>query len=166
MPGDIPDIRFRLPNTFELVPEIVVDDGPAKGLLIGQNAPKDTFEAVFLGKHAEAPHRGVWLDTRGAHAVYVMGKRRSGKSYTLGALAEGLVSATWLRQGSSQPAVIILDSMNVFLTMSFGVAETFRFAVLQAATGRHLDDPQPPPVRAQRFNLQSSIIIILRARRG
>lgn len=125
MPGDIPDIRFRLANTFALVPEIVVDEGPAKGLIIGQNAAKDGFEAIFLGKHAETPHRGVWLDIRGAHAVYVMGKRRSGKSYTLGALAEGLVSATWLRQGSTQPAVIILDTMNVFLTMPFGVADTF-----------------------------------------
>ncbi len=125
MPGDIPDLRFRLPETFAVQPELVIDEGPARGLLIGQNAPREEFDAVFLGKHAEAPHKTVWLDARGAHAVYVMGKRRSGKSYTLGAIAEALVSDTWLRQGGASQAVLILDSMNVFLTMPFTVEATY-----------------------------------------
>src|SRR6266566_4559527 len=125
MPGDIPDVRFRLPETFAVQPELVTDEGPAKGLLIGQNAPREQFEAVFLGKHAEAPHKTVWLDARGAHAVYVMGKRRSGKSFTLGAIAEGLVSRTWVHQGVVDQAVLILDTMNVFLTMPFSVGATY-----------------------------------------
>lgn len=125
MPGDIPDVRFRLSETFAVQPELVTDEGPAKGLLIGQNAPREQFEAVFLGKHAEAPHKTVWLDARGAHAVYVMGKRRSGKSYTLGAIAEGLISNSWLRQGGASQAVLILDTMNVFLTMPFSVERTY-----------------------------------------
>jgi hypothetical protein len=53
-----------------------------------------------------------------------MGKRRSGKSYTLGALAEGLVSKTWVKQGGFDQGIVILDTMNVFLTMPFSVAAT------------------------------------------
>src|SRR5258706_11588710 len=66
-------------------------------------------------------HRNVWLDIEGAHAVYLMGKRRSGKSFTLGVLAEGIVSNHWIRQGTMEQGVLILDTMNVFLTMSYGV---------------------------------------------
>ena len=95
------------------------------GLLIGQNAPSENIDAIFLGKHAEAGQQNVWMDVRGAHVLYVMGKRRSGKSYTLGGIAEGLVSNTWVRQGQMSPAVLILDTMNVFLTMPFTVEETF-----------------------------------------
>jgi len=55
-----------------------------------------------------------------------MGKRRSGKSYTLGALAEGLVAQSWIRQGTDRQGVLILDTMNVYLTMPIPVAETVR----------------------------------------
>lgn len=124
MPGKVPDVRFRLPHTFAMQPELVSDVGPAKSLLIGQNAEGASFEAIYLGKHAEPPHRDTWLDVRGAHVIYVMGKRRSGKSYTLGTIAEALVSKTWVKQGTMSQGVMILDSMNVFLTMPFSVVET------------------------------------------
>lgn len=124
MAGDIPDTRFRLPHTFAAKPNLMCDEMSDKGLLIGQNVTKESVEAIFLGKHAEAPHRNVWMDTRGAHVLYVMGKRRSGKSYTLGSIAEGLVSDTWVRQGEMRPGVLILDTMNVYLTMPFTVEET------------------------------------------
>ena len=126
MAGTIPSARFRLPQTFSISPELSCDDGPEKGLIIGQNAPNRAFEAIYLGKHAEAPHKDVWMDIRGAHVLYVMGKRRSGKSYTLGAIAEGLVSKNWIRQGTTEPAVLILDTMNVFLTMPYTVTDTFK----------------------------------------
>ncbi len=92
--------------------------------MIGQNAPRENTEAIYLGKHAETGYRNVWLDTRGAHVLYVMGKRRSGKSYTLGVLAEGLVAQSWIKQGSMSPGVLILDTMNVYMTMPFGVEGT------------------------------------------
>jgi hypothetical protein len=92
--------------------------------VIGRNNQNAPLQAVYLGKHAETPHRNVWMDTRGAHVLYVMGKRRSGKSYTLGALAEGLVSNTWVRQGTFDQGIVILDTMNVFLTMPFSVSNT------------------------------------------
>jgi uncharacterized protein len=124
MAAEIPDTRFRLAHSFAILPELAVDEGPSRGLLIGRNSDQGSTRAVFLGKHAEAPHRNVWMDIRGAHVLYVMGKRRSGKSYTLGALTEGLVSQSWVRQGDFQQGIIVLDTMNVFLTMPFTVGNT------------------------------------------
>ena len=122
MPGSIPEVNFRLEHSFSVNPDFVTDSGPGNGLLIGAHA-RGSFEAMYIGKQAESPFRNVWADLRGAHAVYVMGKRRSGKSYTLGALAEGLAAASWMRQGQCEQGIIILDTMNVYLTMPFGVAE-------------------------------------------
>ena len=124
MAGDIPDARFRLPHTFAIEPELVIDEGPGRGIVIGRNNQTAPLQAVYLGKHAETPHRNVWIDVRGAHVLYIMGKRRSGKSYTLGALAEGLVSNAWVKQGSFDQGIIILDTMNVFLTMPFSINDT------------------------------------------
>ena len=128
MPGsketEIPDIRFRLSHKYRVLPALTCDRMTDGGPLIGQNAPSNDIDAIFIGKHAEAEHRNVWMDMRGAHVLYVMGKRRSGKSYTLGGIAEGLVSNTWVRQGGMSPAVLILDTMNVFLTMPFAVEDT------------------------------------------
>ena len=124
-PGkDIPDIRFRLPHKFAALPALTCDPMTDNGLLIGQNSTAADPDAIFIGKHAEAGNQNVWMDVRGAHVLYVMGKRRSGKTYTLGALAEGLVSKSWVNQGEVTPAVLILDTMNVFLTMPFAVQDT------------------------------------------
>lgn len=123
MTAEIPDARFRLAHTFVVQPELAADEGPARGIVIGRNNDKAPLQAIYLGKHAETPNRNVWMDVRGAHVLYIMGKRRSGKSYTLGALAEGLVSNSWVKQGEFSQGVIVLDTMNVFLTMPFGVAD-------------------------------------------
>ena len=120
----IPDANFRLEHAFTVRPDLVVDKGPARGILLGQHGSNPETDAMFVGKQAETPFRNVWLDTRGAHVVYIMGKRRSGKSYTLGVVAEGLVGRGWFAQTSQPQAVLILDTMNVYLTMPFGVTDT------------------------------------------
>ena len=125
MPGSIPESNFRLDHGFAIKPELRADQGPAKSILVGRNSPLPDIDALYLGKQAETPYRDVWLDTRGAHVIYVMGKRRSGKSFTLGILAEGLAAKGWLKQGSMSQGVLILDTMNVFLTMPFGVQRTY-----------------------------------------
>ena len=141
MPGKIPQSRFRLPHTFAAQPSLSCDEMPDGSWLVGQNISKENVEAIYLGKHAEAPHRNVWMDIRGAHVLYVMGKRRSGKSYTLGSIAEGLVSESWVHQGLMSPGVLILDTMNVYLTMSFAVEDT-------------LSDGNPELVEARKWNLE------------
>lgn len=145
MAGKIPDARFRLSHTFTAQPALRCDPMTDKGLLIGQNAAKETVEAIYLGKTAEAPHQNVWMDTRGAHVLYVMGKRRSGKSYTLGSIAEGLVSETWVHQGEMAPGVLILDTMNVYLTMPFTVEGT-------------LSEDSPELKEARRWRLEAEDI--------
>ena len=120
----IPSLSFRLSTSFSLKPPLEADVGPGSGVLVGRTSTeRDETQAVFMGKMAERPYSSVWLDTRGAHVVYLMGKRRSGKSYTLGALAEALVSGGWLRQGGMRQGVLILDTMNVYLTMPFSAGE-------------------------------------------
>lgn len=125
MSGTVQRASFRLEHSFTAKPDLSVDQGPGKGILMGQNAPGQSIEGIYLGKRAETPFEDVWLDVRGAHVVYVMGKRRSGKSYTLGVIAEGLATDTWLHQGSLEQGVLILDTMNVYMTMASGVYETF-----------------------------------------
>lgn len=125
MDKDIPQANFRLEHGFAVKPDLSVDSGPDNSILMGRVGPAEDAEAIYLGKQAETPYRNVWLDTRGAHVLYVMGKRRSGKSYTLGVLAEGLVAQGWTKQGSTAQGVLILDTMNVFLTMPFGSTDTY-----------------------------------------
>lgn len=124
MDREIPQATFRLEHGFSAKPDLSVDPGPGNSILMGRVGPADDIEAIYLGKHAETPYRNVWLDTRGAHVLYVMGKRRSGKSYTLGVLAEGLAAQGWTKQGTTSQGVLILDTMNVFLTMPFGSVDT------------------------------------------
>ena len=125
MPGKIPRTQFRIEHSFTAKPELTADPGPGRdSILMGQVGSRENANAVFVGKQAEPPFRDVWMDVRGAHVLYVMGKRRSGKSYTLGVLAEGLASKSWVRQGGDSQAVLIIDTMNVFLTMPFVTAET------------------------------------------
>jgi hypothetical protein len=125
VPVEIPQTTFRLEHGFAVKPDLTVDVGPANSILMGRVGSDETVDAIYLGKHAETPYRNVWLDTRGAHVLYVMGKRRSGKSYTLGVLAEGLAASTWIRQGAMEQGILILDTMNVYLTFPFSSTETY-----------------------------------------
>src|SRR2546425_7511775 len=84
-----------------------------RAFLVAQVSDEGPPEAVYLGKIAEfngAMGKDVWLDTKAAHVVYVIGKRRSGKSYSLGAIVEGLVSNS-LSVGEKKHATLILDTL-------------------------------------------------------
>ena len=123
MSQEIPQLPFRTPFGFSVKPDLEAPKGPAGHIVLGDTGSDAPTSAIFVGKSAERPYAGVWLDTEGAHVVYVMGKRRSGKSYTLGVLAEGLVTSGWMRQGDSAQGVLILDTMNVYLTMPFAATD-------------------------------------------
>src|SRR3989344_1406928 len=59
----------------------------------------------------------VYLDVAGAHVVFIVGKRGSGKSYSLGAIAEGLSDLpTEIKQNLS---IILLDTMGIYWTMKY-----------------------------------------------
>lgn len=142
---ETPNLSFRLPTSYAAKPQLESDVGPDRGILIGRTSPEgDQTSAVFLGKAAERPYSNVWMDVEGAHVVYVMGKRRSGKSYTLGVIAESLASTGWIRTGSKEQGILILDTMNVYLTMPYVAEEA---AVDDSAIRADLDKWQLPKSR-------------------
>lgn len=59
----------------------------------------------------------VHLDVAGSHVVFVVGKRGSGKSYSMGIVAEGLIDLPLeIKQNLS---IILLDTMGIYWTMKY-----------------------------------------------
>jgi len=138
MTATIPDLAFRIDPAYEFEGKLVAPELDGDNVIVGQLPASSSVDAVFLGKLAEhqASRRNVWLDSEGAHAIYVMGKRRSGKTYTLGVIAEGLVSNNWIKQGSRRQPVLLLDTMNVFATMHYSVESVYGVSSAQGAEFR------------------------------
>lgn len=115
----VPRTSFRLPFGVDFGEALKADIYDSENLVIGRTAPERSPSALYLGKLAEFEQmrRNVWLDCHGAHAVYVVGKRRSGKSYTLGAICEGLVANGWIRTGQPDQAVLLIDTLNIYGTL-------------------------------------------------
>jgi len=59
----------------------------------------------------------IWLDVARSHVVMIAGKRGSGKSYTLGAIAEELCDLP--EEVSKNIAPLIFDTMGIFWTMKY-----------------------------------------------
>lgn len=59
----------------------------------------------------------IYFDVAGAHVVFIVGKRGSGKSYSMGAIAEGLADLPLeIKQNIS---IILLDTMGIYWTMKY-----------------------------------------------
>jgi len=59
----------------------------------------------------------VYMDVAGAHVVFIVGKRGSGKSYTMGSIAEGLADLpNDIKQNLS---IVLLDTMGIYWTMKY-----------------------------------------------
>ncbi len=59
----------------------------------------------------------IYLDVSGAHVIFICGKRGGGKSYTMGAIAEGMHE---LEEDVRQNlAFILLDTMGIYWTMKY-----------------------------------------------
>jgi uncharacterized protein len=78
---------------------------------------------VFVGKQyvkmgqTTSLSNPVYLDVAGAHVVFIVGKRGSGKSYTMGSIAEGLADLpTEIKQNLS---IVLLDTMGIYWTMKY-----------------------------------------------
>ena len=125
-----PRTSFRLPFGLGFSDQLKADAYDSENVVVGRTSVLATPSAIFLGKLAEFEQmrRNVWLDALGAHAIYVVGKRRSGKSYTLGVLCEGLVAQSWLRLGEVDQAVLLLDTLNIYGALHVPVPATGRAA--------------------------------------
>ena len=97
--------------------EIVVGRSEAERQKLGLDG------SVLLGKHyvrmgeTESLSNLVYLDVNHSHVVFICGKRGSGKSYTLGSIAEGM--AILPPHVRKQLSVVILDTMGIFWTMKY-----------------------------------------------
>lgn len=78
---------------------------------------------VFVGKQyvrmgqTTSLSNPIYLDVAGAHVVLIVGKRGSGKSYTMGVLAEGVADLP--EEIKQNVSVIILDTMGIYWTMKY-----------------------------------------------
>src|SRR5438132_12034338 len=101
-------------------------DTPAAGIWLGPGSqiPKD---GLWLGTLAELGPRKlpqVWLSTAKEQVVAVVGKRGSGKSFTLGVIAEGLAltsSAPHVAKQTRPRATLFFDPLDVYWTTRFSV---------------------------------------------
>ncbi|HEY0383817.1 MAG TPA: hypothetical protein VGC72_16615 [Candidatus Elarobacter sp.] len=112
-----PTKALRLAHGFEFR-EAAACKELARGNVVLGATSDSTTQALWLGRLAEYGRMdvNVWLDIYGAHAIYVMGKRRSGKTFTLGAIVEGLLGIDGFSTADLSQAVVVFDTMNVFLT--------------------------------------------------
>src|SRR3989344_856557 len=82
-----------------------------------------TSGAVFLGKHyvkmgqTTSLANKVYLDVAKSHVVFIVGKRGSGKSYTMGVIAEGISDLP--DEIRNNLAVIMFDTMGIYWTMKY-----------------------------------------------
>lgn len=96
-------------------------------IVIGRNArDKEKFGTdgtIFIGKHyvkmgqATSLSNKILLDMNTSHVVFVCGKRGSGKSYTLGVLAEGMANLP--PEIRNNLSIIILDTMGIYWSMKY-----------------------------------------------
>jgi uncharacterized protein len=79
--------------------------------------------AIFLGKQyvkmgqTTSLSNEVLMDMVRSHVVYICGKRGSGKSYTMGVIAEGMASLP--PEVKNKLSIILLDTMGIYWTMKY-----------------------------------------------
>jgi hypothetical protein len=109
---------------WRIAPEL---QAPEEGIWLGAGG---SGEGVWLGLLAEVGAAGglgrpkVWLSTAKEQVVAVVGKRGSGKSFTLGVVAEGLAAKDnpVLSLGQQPRAVLLFDPLDVYWTTRYPVA--------------------------------------------
>src|SRR3989344_4651782 len=78
---------------------------------------------VFLGRsyvkmgQATSLSNNVYLDFARSHVVFICGKRGSGKSYTMGVIAEGMAELP--PEINQNLSILIFDTMGIYWTMKY-----------------------------------------------
>ena len=96
-------------------------------IVIGRNQEDvkkfGTSGTIFLGKHyvkmgqTASLSNQIHMDIAKSHVVFVVGKRGSGKSYTMGVIAESILDLP--EEIRKNIAVVILDTMGIYWTMKY-----------------------------------------------
>lgn len=78
---------------------------------------------IFIGRQyvkmgqTTSLSNNIYMDVSRSHIVFICGKRGSGKSYSMGVIAEGMSSLP--KEISQNISVIILDTMGIYWTMKY-----------------------------------------------
>jgi ABC-type dipeptide/oligopeptide/nickel transport system ATPase component len=78
---------------------------------------------IFIGKHyvkmgqTTSLSNPIYLDVAKSHVIFICGKRGSGKSYTMGVIAEAISDLP--AEVSKNISVIMLDTMGIYWTMKY-----------------------------------------------
>lgn len=78
---------------------------------------------ILIGRHfvkmgqTTSLSNNIYMDVTTSHVVFICGKRGSGKSYTMGVIAEGVADLP--PEVKQNVSVIILDTMGVYWTMKY-----------------------------------------------
>src|SRR3990167_6476947 len=97
--------------------DIVIGRGPEDKERFGDRG------LIYLGKGYDkmgnftSLSNRLWMDVARSHVVLVAGKRGTGKSYSLGVIAEELSNLK--DEASKNVASLIFDTMGIFWTMKF-----------------------------------------------
>ena len=106
---------FLEPEPTDLGGDLVLGDASQRGR-----------DQLLLGKLAESGRlRKLWLDLSGEQVVAILGKRGTGKSYTLGVLIEGLSAGpgtTQISKVQTPRTALVLDIMDIFWTSQIPLA--------------------------------------------
>lgn len=132
----------------------VLDAGSA-GIWVGPGAhrPRD---GLWLGSLAElGPTKPplVWLSTAKEQVIAVVGKRGSGKSFTLGVMAEGLALGSKAEHVARQErprAALLFDPLDVYWTTRFPVAPN-----QNDEAQRHFDLADAARLTSLQFNVEA-----------
>ncbi|MBN1645996.1 ATP-binding protein [Candidatus Woesearchaeota archaeon] len=82
-----------------------------------------TKGSIFMAKHyvrmgqTVSLSNNIFLDMLRSHVIFVCGKRGSGKSYTMGVMAEGMSDLP--SEICNNLSIVIFDTMGVYWTMKF-----------------------------------------------
>jgi uncharacterized protein len=102
---------------------------PKEGIHLGPGGPKS--DSIWFGTLAEIVAGGrehrVWITTGKEQVIAVVGKRGSGKSFTLGVIAEGLATTqdeSILGRQQRRRAVLLLDPLDIYWTTRFSVSSS------------------------------------------
>lgn len=116
-----------MPNPlWKIKPTLVA---PKDGIWIGPGCHRTT-DGLHLGQLAElvtGKQAQVWLATSKEQVVCVVGKRGSGKSFTLGVIAEGLslaMGADHVARKVNTRATLLFDPLDVYWTTRYPVSES------------------------------------------
>jgi hypothetical protein len=96
-------------------------------IIIGRNEEDrkkyGTKGTILLGKHfvkmgqTTSLSNNILMDVTKSHVVFVVGKRGTGKSYTMGVIAEGIANLP--PEIGKNISIIMLDTMGVYWTMKY-----------------------------------------------